>query len=234
VVEPLHAPSETKEQKIESRETGPNVAHNAQIRWEPRAIQFNSGRVELVLPYPVVFILVLGVLIVIMAVFKLGQYSSSGAADSQPSPDLSPQNNNKMSGESGKNGAVKNSASTQAGKNENSGQKGFDGTVRPDNAIVIQEHHTLADLVPVKRFFDENGIATEIIGTANTFFLVTKARFTGDPDREGSPGYLLEQQIAELGTKYQAPPDRARFADFRDAYGKYFDEQFQGEVVNVD
>ena len=90
------------------------------------------------------------------------------------------------------------------------------------------------DLVPVKRFFAKHGIGAEVIQTGDTFFLVTVKRFSGNPDKEGSPGYRLKQRISALGTGYKAPANRARFADFGDTYGKYFSEQFQGEVVNVD
>jgi len=233
LTELLHAPDAVKEKKAEPNETETSSAHNEKIRWEPRAIQFNSGHIELLLPYPVVFILVLGVLIVILAAFKLGQSSSSGASVSKPGLGLG-QQNSKMNAATGKNGAVDNSAAGQTNRNKESKKIAFDGTVRPGNAVLIQEHGSLVDLVPVKRFFAENEIATEIIRTGTTFFLATKERFTGNPDKEGSPGFLLKQKIVELGTEYQAPPSCARFTGFSDAYGRYFKEQFQGEVVNVD
>jgi hypothetical protein len=226
LIEPLHAPDAVKEKEAET-----NNAHNEQIRWEPRAIQFNSGRIELLLPYPVVFILVLAVLIVILAAFKLGQSTSSEAR--KPRVDLGRQNS-QMNANSGETGGVKGAAAGQTENKEENRQNVFNGTVRSGNAVLIQEHGALADLVPVKRFFAESEIATEIIRTGSTFYLVTKERFAGNPDKKDSPGFLLKQQIISLGTKYQAPPDCARFTGFGDAYGRYFKEQFQGEVVNVD
>jgi len=231
LIEPLHAPEAVEEKKAELKETEANNAHNEQIRWEPRAIQLNSGRVELLLPYPVVFILVLGVLIVILAAFKLGQASSSGAREARV--DLGRQNS-QVNANSGETGGVNDAATGQTQKTEEAKQSVFDGTVRPGNALLIQEYGSSVDLVPVKLFFAENGIDTEIIGTGTTFLLVTKERFAGNPDLQGSLGFPLKQRIIELGTKYQAPPDRARFSGFGDAYGKYFKEDFQGEVVNVD
>jgi len=230
LIEPLHAPEAVKEPKPELEEAETNNAHNEQIRWEPRAIQFNSGRVELLLPYPVVFILALGVLIVMLAAFKLGQASSSGNREARIDLD---QKNSQANASSGEPGQV-NAVLGQTEKKEEAKQSVFDGTVRPGNAILIQEHGSLPDLVPVKQFFAERGIATEIIRTGNTFLLVTRERFAGNPDLQGAQGYPLKQRIIELGTNYQAPPDRARFTGFADAYGKYFKEQFQGEVVNVD
>jgi hypothetical protein len=230
-IEPLRAPDAIKEKEARSREAETDNTHNEQIRWEPRAIQFNSGRIELLLPYPVVFILALAVLIVILAAFKLGQ--SSGSEAPKPRVDLG-QQNSPMNASSGETGGVQGAAAGQTEIKEENTKIVFDGTVRAGNAILIQEYGELVDLVPVKRFFAEGGIATEIIGTGTTFFLVTKERFAGNPDKEGSPGFLLKQRIIELGTKYQAPLDRARFAGFGKAYGMYFKEQFKGEVVNVD
>lgn len=231
LIEPLHAPDAVKEKEPGPREAETDIAHNEQIRWEPRAIQFNSGRIELLLPYPVVFILVLAVLIVVLAAFKLGQ--SSGSEVHKSRVDLGHQNG-QMNATAGQTGGIRGAASGQTEKEEETKQNVFDGTVRSGNAVLIQEHGTLEDLVPVTRFFADGGIATEIISTGSTFLLVTKERFAGNPDKAGSPGSLLKQQIISLGAKYKAPPDCARFAGFGDAYGMYFKEQFQGEVINVD
>lgn len=228
-LEPLHAPQEfDKNQGEPSEATKP--AHNEQIRWAPRAVQFNAGRIEFSLPYPVVFVLLLGLLFVTLLGFKLGQYSRSGAGQVAPNSGQE----QKTGVESGKTGALRNPGLEPAGREQNSQEKPFDATVSPGNAIVIQQHHSLMDLVPVKRFFAERGIDTEIIKAGNTFFLVTAERFGGNPEKEGSPGYELKQQIRRLGKEYKAPANHARFADFGDTYGKYFSEQFQGEVVNVD
>lgn len=52
------------------------VPASPQVRWlRPRAIQFNNGRVELTIPYPIAIALVLAFILIILAAFRLGQRS---------------------------------------------------------------------------------------------------------------------------------------------------------------
>jgi hypothetical protein len=79
--------------------------------------------------------------------------------------------------------------------------------------------------VPVKQYFDEAGIRTEIIKVGNTYFLVTVDKYD-DPGRPGTDGYRVKQRIIELGPKYKAPMGYETFAPnfFTDAYGMRFDD----------
>ena len=145
-----------KEKRGETKEATSVSGHNDQIRWEPRVIQFNAGRLEVALPYPVVFLFVLAVIVVIMIAFKLGQLTSSGSPSRQnPKSD---RKNAQPVGDARMNVAPRNRGAGQTKRNATMGQGRFDATVRPGNAIVIKEHRVLSDLVPVKRFFAENTV----------------------------------------------------------------------------
>jgi hypothetical protein len=103
------------------------------------------------------------------------------------------------------------------------------------NAIVIQEFHTLADLIPVGRFFKAEGIATEIVSKGSTYFLITKERFPYNPEATHTRGNALLQEIRSKGQDYKAPQGLEPFAPnkFKGAYGRNIDEQYIGEVTDV-
>jgi hypothetical protein len=46
------------------------------VRWRrPRWIQFNAGRVELTIPYPIAIAFVLALILIVVAAYRLGQRS---------------------------------------------------------------------------------------------------------------------------------------------------------------
>lgn len=52
------------------------IPPSPQVRWfRPRVIQFNNGRVELTIPYPIAIAVVLAFILIILAAFRLGQRS---------------------------------------------------------------------------------------------------------------------------------------------------------------
>ena len=89
-----------------------------------------------------------------------------------------------------------------------------------NHVIVIATYKQGEDLVPVKEYFDRNGILTEIQERGDYYFLVTKEKLQS-PRREGSDGYSALQRIKRVGAKYKAPPGYESFAPnlFQDAYG---------------
>lgn len=88
-----------------------------------------------------------------------------------------------------------------------------------NNVIVIQAYFQRKDLVPVKEYFEKNGIETEIL--ENRYFrLVTKQRYQGFGS--GSDGETGLNKIKEIGVKYKAPSGYESFRPnlFQDAYGE--------------
>ena len=75
--------------------------------------------------------------------------------------------------------------------------------------------------MPVQKFFEENGILTEIVLENGRYFLQTKNRYKSTKT-PGEAGYEMKLRIAEIGANYKAPPGYETFAPhyFSDAYGK--------------
>jgi len=89
-----------------------------------------------------------------------------------------------------------------------------------DHVIVIATYKQSEDLVPVKEYFGQNGIETNIQERGDYYFLVTKDKFQS-PRRTGTDGYAALQRIRQVGADYKAPQGYESFAPnlFQDAYG---------------
>ena len=89
-----------------------------------------------------------------------------------------------------------------------------------DHVIVIATYKQSEDLVPVKEYFNQNGIGTDIQERGDYYFLVTKDKFQS-PRRTGTDGYAALQRIRQVGADYKAPQGYESFAPnlFQDAYG---------------
>jgi len=204
------------------------------IQWakRPRAVQFNTGRLELSLPYPIAITAVLGVILVILVAFRLGQwhgtafYKQTGIPGRSEGRLVGPGNLGPIPGArqsltTQDVGIVKHSpkpaeprATSRQGR-----------TVTGDHIIRLVQYQRKADLVPVKEYFASHGIETEITQQGRWYFLVTKNRYQ-NPEKPGTDGYKVKQRIIELGAGYKAPDGYESFAPnfFRDAYGKKVQE----------
>ncbi len=90
---------------------------------------------------------------------------------------------------------------------------------------MIQTYAVRAHLEPVRQYFAENGIETEIRKIGDDYFLVTTDKFD-TIERTGTDGYKAKKRIIELGAKYKAPQSYETFGKrpFHDAYGMKFDD----------
>ncbi len=232
-LEPLH-----QEVPGEDKPSEPKLPAIGRVRWlnRPRVVQFNTGRVEVSVPYQLAIALLLGFVLLVLVAFRLGQISYRGstkATTTSPAAKM-PETVQKATPvvmaerpAAGKAAAVappkavpaeaKTPASLVSQKVEPAKPKG-------DNRIVIQSYQLRADLEPVKQYFAEHGIETEIIKIDAWYYLVTKDKYE-NPGKPGTDGYLAKQKIIELGAKYKAPPGSESFGEqpFRDAYGKKFE-----------
>jgi len=194
-----------------------------QWRRKPRVVQYNSGRIELSIPYQIGIALVLGLVALVLIAYQAGQRSlvKGGVQAKKPvnsvggnrlnpvvGPGVGPRENVKV---------VKESPSAT----ENS------GAVMPKagNVIVLVQHNAERDLVPVRAHFASYGIATEIVRWDNRFYLVTQDRYESVA---GGDGRAAIRRIAEVGKEYKgkAPKGYEPFAPhyFSDAYGQKVDE----------
>lgn len=71
-----------------------------------------------------------------------------------------------------------------------------------DHVIVIATYKRGEDLVPVKEYFDKNGIGTEIQERGDYYFLVTKDKLQS-PRRAGTNGYYALERIKQVGADYE-------------------------------
>jgi len=184
------------------------------VRWptKPRAVQFNAGRIEMSVPYPLAVVVILAVAAALLVAFRLGQGTPIRLADDSGTPAAE-----NSSEQAGVDAPVSPAGRQQAPAAEN---RGAQVVSTGDNCIVITQYHTDRDLEPVRKYFAENGIETEIQKTAGRYFLVTK-RLYENPNRSGTDGYAALQRIKEIGANYRHPQGYESFKPnlFSDAYG---------------
>lgn len=225
-LEPLH-PEKTGEDK-QTATKFPALLRRRTAKWlnGPRIVQFNAGRVEISMPYQLAIALLLGLVLLVLVVFRLGQISYRSSQKAAGPVAKMP--------ESVQRAAPKVMAVVAPQKAAPAEEKTPVPPViqkvepvkpKGDNRIVIQSYHLRADLEPVKQYFAGFGIETEIIKIDDWYYLVTKDKYE-NPGKPGTDGYLAKHKIIELGAKYKAPPGSEAFGSqpFRDAYGKKFDE----------
>jgi hypothetical protein len=237
-LEPLHPEKTGEDKQTATRFSIP--LHKRAANWlnRPRIVQFNAGRIEISMPYQLAIALLLGLVLLVLVVFRLGQitYRSSqkAAGPAAKMPESVRKAAPLVTAEHAVAGKVTAVVAPQkaAPAEEKTPvpsvvQKVEPVAVKPkgDNRIVIQSYQLRADLEPVKQYFAGFGIETEIIKISDWYYLVTKDKYE-NPGKPGTDGYLAKQKIIELGAKYKAPPGSESFGSqpFRDAYGKKFDE----------
>jgi len=183
---------------------------------KPRILQFNSGRIEISVSYPLAIAIFLGVVLLLLLVFRLG-HGINNIKVTGPVERVSSSTEQQISGTS-LSEAAKSGTSKQASADAASGTKG-------NNRIVIQTLETRSPLVPVKNYFGKFEIETEIRKIGNRYFLVTKNKYE-NVDTKGTEGQLAKQRIIELGAKYKSPPGYGSFGPkpFHDAYGMKFND----------
>lgn len=207
-------------EKPDKKETAAsdNVQRGLQAQWprKPRILQFNAGRVEISMPYQLAVAVLLGILLLVLVFYRLGQMSylknqnketpeTSGKFEPRPldSGEESPGIQTPQTGESEK----------RANEDASTGESG-------DNVIVIQILKDKTQLEPVKKYFNSLGIATMIIEKNNRYYLVTRKKYD-NPDKSGTPGFRAKQKIIRLGAGYKPPSGYKSFGEkpFSDAFG---------------
>jgi len=191
---------------------------------KPRMIQFNAGRIEISIPYQFAVALILGIVLLLLVVFRLGQNTgllserkATGLAEKvQKSPQKAP-------GQPATSQLQMPEAKTLLAAQPD--EKADLAQPKAGNRIVIQTYQLRAHLEPVRQYFAQFGIETEIRKIDDWYYLVTKEKYE-NPERPGTDGYRAKQRIIDLGAKYKAPMGYETFGTkpFHDAYGKKFDD----------
>ncbi len=214
VLKQQHKIKPSKDEPIAADSTTDTPEAVTQWPKRPRIIQLINGRIEISVPYQLAVAIVLGLVLVVLVVFRLGQnMSRQQITDSGMSESM--RNKTKPMAKSPV--SVK-EMSPVAKKIEPTGSKG-------NNRIVIQSCPARLQLEPVQKYFARYGMETEIREIGNTYFLVTADKYD-NPQRAGTDGYVVRQKIIKLGAKYKAPAGYETFGakPFHDAYGMRFDD----------
>jgi hypothetical protein len=219
-LEQLHPEKTDKDEPTSAKSAMP-----AQWPTKPRIVQFNAGRIEMSMPYPLAIALLMGIVLLVLVVFRLGQ--SAGLTKqivTDPAVEIS-KSREKTTGQA-------TSGITQVPEVVEkitpvpvSAEKVEPIKPKGNNRIVIQTHQLRADLEPVKDYFAGFGIETEIRQIGGVYYLITKNKYE-NPERVGTNGYHAKQKIIELGANYKAPQGYGTFGKkpFHDAYGMKFDD----------
>jgi len=219
--------AEKKDEPIKDKKSAEDAnIYKASARWskKPRVVQFNVGRIEFSLPYQLAVALLLGLILLVLAAYQLGQFSYS-TKQRATVPD------NEIKGIGQENfieqdaaGITEPTAPVEDDilrKTEETGPVTAKST--GNNVIVLTQYEARADLLPVQSHFLEYDIATEIVVENGRYYLQTQNRYD-NPGKPGTDGYKARQKIIEVGAKYKgkAPPGYETFAPnyFSDAYGK--------------
>ncbi|MCF7972631.1 MAG: hypothetical protein K9N55_02335 [Phycisphaerae bacterium] len=221
----------------------PAVPERKAISWKQKPIQCHDGRLEITLSTRVAIMTALCLIVVCLACFKAGQWypelqgrlfidNRNNSPDQTGLPNMASANQ-PVASRSEPAGTMPQSKAPviQTVQSDRPSRPLIHG-----NAIVIQEFDKKADLVAVGRFFDSQGISTEIVSRENTYYLITQERFHYNPaSAPQTSGNRLLNEIRLLGKDYKAPLGLESFAPnkFKGAYGRNIDDQYIGEVTDV-
>jgi len=205
---------EEEEPKIVKSSQPPAPGRAAHWPRKPKMVQFNAGRIEISLPYTIAITLALGIILVMLVIFRLDEIRSLG----RNTAGTVLEGLRKTVGAENENPAPIESITPVTGENEIVSATG-------NNRIVIQTYDNRADLELVQDHFAVGGIETEIRKIGTMFYLVTVNKYD-NPSRPGTDGYIAKQQIISWGARYKAPQGFETFAPrlFSDAFGKKFED----------
>jgi hypothetical protein len=216
---PTPEPEPSFKQEEIPLETAPYVPENAAIWTKKRKmVQLDADRIDISITYQLAGAVVLGLVLVLLVVFRLGQNSGerqvSSTAEKVTKPAVPAKVVPKVETPVVKQPVVEAVKKPEPPKPAASQSTG-------DNRIVLAQYHSSRDLEPVQKYFADNGIDLVIEKRESGFFLVTKNLYD-NPAKAGADGAAVKKKITEVGAGYKAPQGYESFAPklFSDAYGE--------------
>ncbi len=210
------------------------------ISWKPKPLQCHDGRIEITLSTRAATLVFMALVVGLLACFKVGQWYPG--FETRPfitkENNVSPIQPGLMMVSSSRQTPVDHGLNvppvSEISKRKIVPVKAVKSPAYY-NAIVIQQFSAMPDLVAVGEFFGTRGIATEVVRKGSTYFLITRKRFPYNPEKPNTAGRDLLEQIRLLGQAYKAPTGLESFAPnrFKGAYGRNIDDQYIGEVTDV-
>lgn len=179
---------------------------------KPRIAQLNAGRFEVSIPYQLAIALFLGLILLILVVFRLGQFIP--LSSEHPAQEDTGQT---TAGLSQPRDTIERTPSEQP----ISAERTIPAELQGDHRIVIKQYSTDRDLKPVQEHFAARGIETIIEKRGSNYFLLSKNTYE-NPQKLGTNGYQARMRIIKAGADYKAPAGYETFAPnlFNDAYGE--------------
>lgn len=192
----------------------------AATKWwnKPRIVQFNAGRIEFSLQYQIAIAIVLGLILLVLIAYRLGQWSMPRQETAGPVEGTRNNTPINLTGQNNRNQMQRAEPVTQ---NPPAQRSAVPAQSTGNNVIVLKEYGARADLDLVQQYFEKNGIMTEVVLENGRYFLQTINTYD-NPDTPGTNGYIAKMKIAEIGKNYKAEPGFETFGPrfFSDAYGK--------------
>jgi len=225
---PKPSPEKTLEQPGKPGKAEPITARAPErlTRWpkRPRAVQFNAGRIDISIPYQIAIAIILGIILLLLVAFRLGQITYRSSQKVTDSAVPMPKNLPLIAPRPAAAAPQTLMSAEETAPAPASTEKIEPVNPKANNRIVIQTYQLRAHLAPVKQYFAQFGIETEIKKISDWYYLVTKNKYE-NPEKPGTDGYLAKQKIIEWGAQYKAPPGYETFGSkpFHDAYGMRFD-----------
>ena len=217
----------SKDEPIAPDSTAPARLPERLARWPKRRkiIQLNADRIEISIPYQLAIAILLGIVLLALVVFRLGQISSLSGQKVAGSATKMPKNIQKVAPRPMAAAPQTPISAEKEAAGPESAEKTEPVKLKGNNRIVIQTYQLRADLEPVRQYFAQFGMETEIKKISEWYYLVTSEKYE-NPQKPGTDGYVAREKIVELGAKYKAPPGYETFGakPFHDAYGMKFDE----------
>jgi hypothetical protein len=216
---PAPEPEPIVQQEAVPLETAPYVPENAAIWTKKRKmVQLNADRIDISIPYQLAITVGLGLVLLLLVVFWLGQSSAERQISSMAEKATKAAVTTKAVPKVEtlvKQPAVETVKKTEPPKPE---------TIQPtgnNRIVLVAQYHSSRDLEPVQKYFADNGIDLVIEKRENGFFLVTKNRYD-NPAKAGTDGAAVKKKITDIGAGYKAPQGYESFAAklFSDAYGE--------------
>ena len=212
-VEHLHPQDEHKHPDTPIKEPDEQMT-----KWPtaPRMVAVNPGRIELSIPYELAVAIILGIVLAVVMIFWVARrYHATPKAIAVAADSLT------------ETGSEIFGLSDAAAEAPTAPADQSIGVIQPPktNRIVIQAWHVRSQLEPVKQYYADCSIETEIRQLNEVYYLVTKEKYD-NPERSGTDGSKAKQDIIKLGAAYKAPQGYGTFGPkpFHDAYGMRFDD----------
>jgi hypothetical protein len=204
-VAPLHPEQQDKPKEQKAGKKKESARKVLQWPTKPKILQFHAGRIEISLPLQLAVALALGIVLIALLFFRLGQMSHSPATQN-----TTPSQNAETGNPPARPDVTESSVAPPAGNTVSS---------TANQIIILVQHDRYADLTPVQQHFAQFGVATQIVPREEKYFLVTTKRY--ENFASGSDGSNDLQFIKKIGASYKAPQGRETFARhlFSDAYG---------------